>query len=70
MFINTIEERHDSDTENSDDEEILEGELLPRIQRKLAKGYPLCFQKFEQKVKAFVFNSYMALFFLSDYTYF
>uniref|UniRef100_V5IA03 F-box only protein 9 n=1 Tax=Anoplophora glabripennis TaxID=217634 RepID=V5IA03_ANOGL len=49
IFTETIEEKHESSDENSEDEEILEGELLPRIQKKLAKGYPLCVPKFEQK---------------------
>lgn len=49
MFNETIEEKQDSCSENSDDDEILKGELLPRIQKKLAKVSPLCAPKFEQK---------------------
>ncbi|KAJ8921794.1 hypothetical protein NQ315_008423, partial [Exocentrus adspersus] len=45
----TVKEEQANSSENSDDEEILEGALLHRIQRKFAKGSPLCVPKFEQK---------------------
>ncbi|KAJ8968932.1 hypothetical protein NQ314_002024 [Rhamnusium bicolor] len=44
-----VEEIHCSETEDSDDEEIKDGELLTRIQKKFAKVSPLCIPKFEQK---------------------